>query len=94
MVNLKNLKKDIDVLTLSATPLPRTLSLALSHVKRMSVLEDAPLGRLAPETLVLPYDKKILKLAIAREIARGGQIYILENRIHKILHPRCKTLPH
>ena len=82
--HLKNLKKDIDVLTLSATPLPRTLSLALSHVKRMSVLEDAPLGRLAPETLVLPYDKKILKLAIEREIARRGQIYILENRIHKI----------
>ncbi len=88
--HIKDIKKDVDVLTLSATPLPRTLSLALSHVRRMSVLEDAPRGRQAPETLVLPFDKNILKQALEREIKRGGQIYIVESRIHKM--PRTLEL--
>lgn len=82
--HLKDLKKDIDVLTLSATPLPRTLSLALSRVKRMSVLDEAPEGRIAPQTFVLPYDTTLVKSAIEQEISHGGQIYFLQNRIGKI----------
>lgn len=82
--HLKDMKKDINVLTLSATPLPRTLSLALSHIKRMSVLEAPPEGRVAPDTFVLPYNEELVKNAIEREIARNGQIYYLQNRIRKI----------
>jgi transcription-repair coupling factor (superfamily II helicase) len=82
--HLKNLKKEIDVLTLSATPLPRTLSLALTHIKKMSVLEEGPLGRVAPQTMVLPFNKEMIKRSIEFEVGRGGQIYVLESRIHKI----------
>jgi len=82
--HLKNLKRDVDVLTLSATPLPRTLSLALARIKKMSVLEEAPTGRLAPETAVLPFHERMMKAALERELERNGQVYVLESRIHKI----------
>lgn len=88
--HLKHLKKDIDVLTLSATPLPRTLSLALSQLKRMSALDDAPVGRRAPQTFVLPYKEQILKDALLEELGRNGQIYFLEARIRRI--PRTLEL--
>ncbi|MEK7150738.1 MAG: DEAD/DEAH box helicase [Patescibacteria group bacterium] len=81
---LKDLKKELDVLTLSATPLPRTLSMALARLRNMSTLSEAPLGREVPQTFVLPYSAEIIKKAIETEIVRSGKIYFLENRIHKI----------
>ncbi|MEK7576976.1 MAG: DEAD/DEAH box helicase, partial [Patescibacteria group bacterium] len=81
---LKDLKKELDVLTLSATPLPRTLSMALARLRNMSTLTEAPIGREVPQTFVLPFSKDIIKKAIENELSRGGKIYFLENRIHKI----------
>ena len=74
----------LDILTLSATPIPRTLHLALSGIRAISTIETPPEGRVEIKTFVLPKNKKIMKEAIDFEIARGGQIYFLENRIHKI----------
>lgn len=81
---LKEFKKDVDVLSLSATPLPRTLSMALSRIRSLSVLNEAPPGRRPPKTHVLPYSEEIVKDAIEKEIARKGQVYFLANRIHSI----------
>jgi transcription-repair coupling factor (superfamily II helicase) len=81
--HLKEMRNALDVLTLSATPLPRTLSLALSHLKNMSVLDEGPVGRRAPNSFVVPFDKKIITHALRHELDRGGQIYYLENRIRK-----------
>lgn len=80
---LKEFKKDLDILTLSATPLPRTLSMTLASLRQMSALEEPPVGRIAPQTFVLPFSKDIIKKAIETEITKGGKIYFLENRIHK-----------
>ena len=74
----------LDILTLSATPIPRTLHLALSGIRAISIIETPPEGRMEIKTFVLPKNKKIMKEAIDFEIARGGQIYFLANRIHKI----------
>lgn len=81
---LKNLHPTLDMLTLTATPLPRTLAFALSRVRAMSTLVDPPLGRRAPETLVVPFDWTLVANAIAHEHARHGQTYVLANRIHRI----------
>jgi len=74
----------LDVLTLSATPIPRTLNTALAGIKQLSILDIAPGGRKKIETYVLPKNQKTIKEAILFEITRGGQIYFLANRIHKI----------
>src|SRR3989344_7009642 len=74
----------LDILTLSATPIPRTLQLALSGIRAISTIGTPPEGRTEIKTFVLPKNKKIMKEAIGFEIARGGQIYFLANRIHKI----------
>ena len=74
----------LDILTLSATPIPRTLQLALSGIRAISTIGTPPEGRTEIKTFVLPKNKKIMKDAIGFEIARGGQIYFLANRIHKI----------
>jgi len=81
---LKSLHPTLDILTLTATPLPRTLTFALSRLRPLSTLIDPPLGRKAPETLVIPFDWEMVANAIAHEIARGGQTYVLANRIHRI----------
>jgi transcription-repair coupling factor (superfamily II helicase) len=80
--------KLIDVLTLSATPIPRTLYLSLVGAKDMSVIETAPPNRLPVETMICGYDERIIRDAIEREIRRNGQIYFLHNRIHTIDHIR------
>ncbi len=82
--HFKNLRKEIDILSLSATPIPRTLSLALTHLRDMSLLETPPPERLPIRTFVLPYSQKIIQDAISRELARGGQVYFLHNRIETI----------
>lgn len=79
--HLKNLCKNVDVLTLSATPIPRTLSMALSGIRDMSVIEEAPHDRHPVQTYVLEYDIGILADAIRRELRRGGQVYYLHNDI-------------
>ncbi len=74
----------IDILTLSATPIPRTLYLALTGMKDMSTIETPPKARHSVETIVCPYDEKVIREAIRREMARNGQIYFLHNRVKTI----------
>jgi len=80
----KLLRQTIDVLTLSATPIPRTLYLALTGARDLSTLETPPQDRLPVETIVTNYDERIIRDAIQREINRGGQIYFLHNRVASI----------
>ncbi|MDQ6765763.1 MAG: transcription-repair coupling factor [Verrucomicrobiota bacterium] len=80
----KELFKLVDVLTLSATPIPRTLYLSLVGVKDMSTIETPPLNRLPVETIVAGYDERIIRDAINRELERQGQIYFLHNRVQSI----------
>lgn len=74
----------VDVLTLSATPIPRTLYLSLVGARDMSTIDTPPPGRLAVETSVHPYDERIIRSAILRELSRGGQVYFLHNRVESI----------
>ena len=74
----------VDLLTLSATPIPRTLYLSLMGAKDMSTIETAPLNRIPTETLICPYDERIIRDAINRELARQGQVYFLHNRVQSI----------
>ena len=77
----KNLRAEVDILSLSATPIPRTLSLALTKLRAISRLDTPPPDRLPIDTFILPYSEKTIARAIAHEIRRGGQIYFLHNRI-------------
>ncbi len=74
----------VDVLTLSATPIPRTLNMAMTGIRDMSVLEMAPLGRHPVQTYVVAHDMEILAEAMERELRRGGQVYYLHNRVDSI----------
>jgi len=76
--------KLVDLLTLSATPIPRTLYLSLMGAKDMSTLETPPLNRIPVETMICGYDERIIRDAINRELQRQGQIYFLHNRVHSI----------
>lgn len=78
---LKQLRTQVDVLTLSATPIPRTLQLALSGVRDLSVIDTPPPGRLAIHTQVHRFDPSIIRDAIKRELSRGGQVYYVHNRV-------------
>jgi transcription-repair coupling factor (superfamily II helicase) len=80
----KELFKLVDVLTLSATPIPRTLYLSLVGVKDMSTIETPPLNRLPVETVVSAYDERIIRAAIDRELERQGQVFFLHNRVASI----------
>jgi transcription-repair coupling factor (superfamily II helicase) len=88
----KELFKLVDVLTLSATPIPRTLYLSLVGVKDMSTIETPPLNRLPVETIVSGYDERIIRDAIKRELERQGQIYFLHNRVQSIERVREKII--
>jgi len=81
---LKAISKQVDVLTLSATPIPRTLNMALSGIRDMSSIEEPPQSRRPVQTYVLEHDYSILCDAIRREVSRGGQVYYLHNRIENI----------
>jgi transcription-repair coupling factor (superfamily II helicase) len=80
----KQLFRLVDVLTLSATPIPRTLYLSLTGARDMSTIETPPPNRHPVETIVAPYDERVIRGAIEREIERNGQVYFLHNRIHSI----------
>ena len=84
---LKEISKGVDVLTLSATPIPRTLNMALSGIRDMSTIEVPPSDRYPVQTFVLEHNNEILDDAIRREIQRGGQVYYLHNRVETI--DRC-----
>ena len=81
---LKQLRREVDVLTLTATPIPRTLHMGLVGVRDMSVLETAPEARLSVRTYVAEYDDGLVQEAILREIDRGGQVYFVNNRVQGI----------
>ncbi len=81
---IKQLKENIDVLTLTATPIPRTLHMSLIGIRDMSVLEEPPMDRIPIQTYVMEYDEEMVREAINRELARGGQIYYVFNRVRGI----------
>lgn len=83
---LKDLRAQADVLTLTATPIPRTLSMALMNVRELSVITDPPPGRLPIRTFVRGYTEPLVREALLRELARGGQVYYVFNRIEGIHH--------
>ncbi len=83
---LKQLKSDVHVLTLTATPIPRTLQLSLTGVKQLSIIATPPVDRLAARTFVMPFDKVMIKEAIYREKFRGGQIFFVCPRVSDIFN--------
>lgn len=96
---LKQIRKNVDVLTMSATPIPRTLHMSLLGIRDMSVIETPPKDRLAIHTVVAKFDPDIVKQAIEQEMSRGGQVYFVHNRVESIfsraaaiqeLIPNCK----
>jgi transcription-repair coupling factor (superfamily II helicase) len=82
---LKRLRQTVDVLTLTATPIPRTLHLSLLGIRDISNLETPPQGRLAIETRIVRFDPQLIRHAIVRELNRDGQVYFVHNRVHNIL---------
>ena len=81
---IKKLKENVDVLTLTATPIPRTLHMSLIGIRDMSVLEEAPNDRLPIQTYVMEYNEEMVREAIVREMARNGQVYYVYNRVNNI----------
>ena len=80
----KELCKNVDVLTLSATPIPRTLNMAMSGLRDMSIIEEAPLNRQPVQTYVLEHDEAVVNEAVRRELRRGGQVFYLHNNVETI----------
>ncbi len=81
---IKQLKKNVDVLTLTATPIPRTLHMSLIGIRDMSVLEEPPVDRVPIQTYVMEYNDEMVREAIHRELARDGQVYYVYNRVNNI----------
>ncbi len=96
---LKQIKRNVDVLTMSATPIPRTLHMSLLGIRDMSVIETPPKDRLAIHTVVAHFDRDLIRTAIDQELSRGGQVYFVHNRVDTIfqraamikeLLPQCR----
>jgi transcription-repair coupling factor (superfamily II helicase) len=81
---LKQMRKEIDVLAMSATPIPRTLHMSLVGLRDMSVIETPPKDRMAIQTVVAKFDEKIVRSAVEVELERGGQVYFVHNRVESI----------
>lgn len=81
---LKSMRADIDILTMTATPIPRTLYFSISGIRNLSTIMTAPVDRLPVTTIVAGYDKELIKVAITRELERGGQVFFLYNRVQTI----------
>ncbi len=89
--NLKKLKTSVDCLTLTATPIPRTLNMALSGIREISLINDPPQGRRAVHTFVREDDDGLITEAVRREINRGGQVYYVHNRVQSIAHAASRV---
>jgi len=91
---IKKMKSSVDVITLTATPIPRTLNFSLSGIRDISIINTPPADRLSVTTHVTPFDEGIVRQAIMREIARGGQVFFVHNRVETIrsMHERLKKL--
>ncbi len=87
---IKQLKKNVDVLTLTATPIPRTLHMSLIGIRDMSVLEEPPMDRMPIQTYVMEYNDEVVREAIMRELSRGGQVYYVYNRVNTIADVTAK----
>lgn len=87
---IKQMKRSVDVLTLTATPIPRTLHMSLIGIRDMSVLEEPPMDRLPIQTYVMEYNEELVREAIVRELARGGQVYYVFNRVNQIADVAAK----
>lgn len=81
---IKQMKQNVDVLTLTATPIPRTLHMSLIGIRDMSVLEEPPQDRIPIQTYVMEFNEEIVREAVQRELARGGQVYYVFNRVNQI----------
>jgi transcription-repair coupling factor (superfamily II helicase) len=81
---LKQLRAEIDVLTLTATPIPRTLNMAMASIRDLSIIATPPAKRMAVKTLISPWDAGLIREAIARELQRGGQVFFLHNEVRNI----------
>ena len=81
---IKQLRKKVDVLTMSATPIPRTLNMSLVGIRDMSIIETPPKDRLSIQTNVVKFDQQVIGLAVRNELARGGQVYFVHNRVESI----------
>src|SRR6185295_12454142 len=81
---IKQLKKKVDVLTMSATPIPRTLNMSFIGIRDMSIIETPPKDRLSIQTNVVKFDQEVIRRAIQSELARGGQVYFVHNRVESI----------
>jgi transcription-repair coupling factor (superfamily II helicase) len=81
---IKQLRKKVDVLTMSATPIPRTLNLSLVGIRDMSIIETPPKDRLSIQTNVVKFDQEVIRRALRSELARGGQVYFVHNRVESI----------
>ena len=82
---IKKLRENVDVLTLTATPIPRTLHMSLVGIRDMSLLEEAPQDRTSVQTYVMEYDEEMVREALLRELSRGGQAYYVYNRVNDIM---------
>ncbi|HYT76326.1 MAG TPA: transcription-repair coupling factor, partial [Vicinamibacterales bacterium] len=81
---IKQLKKRVDVLTMTATPIPRTLNMSLAGIRDMSIIETPPKDRLSIQTNVVKFDQEVMRRAIGNEMERGGQVYFVHNRVESI----------
>jgi len=80
----KNLRAEVDILTLTATPIPRTLNMSLAGMRELSIIATPPTKRLAVKTFVREWNDALLKEELLREIKRGGQVYVLHNKVETI----------
>ncbi len=87
---LKQMRKEVDVLTMSATPIPRTLHMSLVGLRDMSVIETPPKDRMAIQTVVASWDEKVIQSALQQELDRGGQVYFVHNRVESIWEMAAK----
>ncbi len=85
---LKKLRSEVDILTLSATPIPRTLNMAMAGLRGISMIATPPVDRLSVKTFVRPYNKALIREAILREVHRGGQVYFIHNEVRTIVRMR------
>ncbi len=81
---LKKMRKTVDVLTLTATPIPRTLNMAMSGIRDMSIINSPPEGRQAIKTAIIKFDEEVIREAVLRELRRGGQVFLVHNRVQEI----------